>query len=133
MPHLDFSAQDSSNVKTLAAEYVAAFEGKDYTAAANLLYKYENDSVRPLTNQERDEFVSTMNQLPNFGCKLHGITMLTENNNRLQYLLQVTPDGNIDEEKGVMKFYLNPVLVDGNWYLTLLDMNQEGTRDIFKK
>lgn len=130
---MDFSAQDSSAVRALADEYLSAFAGKDYNAAAEMLYKYEEGAVRPLNNEERNEFLSTMGQLPNFGVKLTGITMITDNNNRLQYKLQVTPDGDLSSDKGVMKFYLNPVLVDGQWYLTLLDMNQEGTRDIFQR
>ena len=46
-------------------------------------------------------------------------------------MLQVTSTGSLETEEGVMKFYLNPVLKDGQWYLTLLDMEQEGTKKLF--
>jgi hypothetical protein len=46
-------------------------------------------------------------------------------------MMQVVSSGSLEDEKGVMKFYLNPVVKDGRWYLTLLDMTQDGTRNIF--
>lgn len=131
-PHLDFSSEDTMQVKMLADEYLDAFAAKDYQAAANLLYRFEKDSVRQLTAAEKASYVKTMSQLPNYGVKLKGITMLTENNNRLDYLLQVISSGNLDEEQGIMRFHLNPVMVKGQWFLTLLDMEQEGTKDIFQ-
>lgn len=129
-PHLDFSANDSDAVVQLANEYLLAFSEKDYDAAADLLYRYENDTVRELTAKERNSYLKTMRQLPNFGSKLKSLILRTNNNNRLMYVLQVDPNGNMDEEQGVMKFFLNPVQKNGQWYLTLLDMEQEGTKDI---
>ena len=130
-PSLDFSAQDSMTVKTLANDYLAAFAAKDYETAADMLYKLENDSIRELNDTERKGYLRTMAQLPNYGCKLKGIALYTTNNNRLIYMMQVTSSGSLDTEEGVMKFYLNPVLKDGQWYLTLLDMEQEGTENLF--
>jgi len=131
-PHLDFSANDSDAVVQLANEYLLAFSEKDYDAAADLLYRYENDTVRELTAKERNSYLKTMRQLPNFGSKLKSLILRTTNNNRLMYVLQVDPNGNMDEEQGVMKFFLNPVQKNGQWYLTLLDMEQEGTKDIIR-
>lgn len=130
-PSLDFSAQDSMTVKTLANDYLAAFAAKDYETAADMLYKLENDSIRELNASERKSYLNTMGQLPNYGCKLKGLALYTTNNNRLVYMMQVTSTGNLETEEGVMKFYLNPVLKDGQWYLTLLDMEQEGTKKLF--
>lgn len=130
-PSLDFSADDSLAVITLANNYLEAFGEKDYEAAADMLFKYENDSIRQLNADERKSYLNTMRQLPNYGCKLKGIALYTENNNRLIYMMQVASSGSLEREEGIMKFYLNPVLKNGEWYLTLLDMNQEGTENLF--
>lgn len=132
-PHLDFSNDDSMAVQTLASQYLEAFSAKDYETAVGMLFKYENDTVRSLTAKERNSYLKTMRQLPNFGSKLKGMMLRNENNNRLMYVMQVIPNGNLDTEEGVMKFYLNPVMKNGEWFLTLLDMEQEGTEDIYKQ
>lgn len=132
-PHLDFSSDDSVAVQQLANNYLDAFSAKDYESAADMLFKYENDTVRTLTNKERSGYLRTMRQLPNFGSKLKGVILRNENNNRLMYVMLVDPNGNLDTEQGVMKFYLNPVMKNGEWFLTLLDMEQEGTEDIYKQ
>ncbi len=130
-PSLDFSADDSLAVVTLANNYLASFAAKDYEAAADMLFKYEKDTVRELNAEERRSYLNTMRQLPNYGCKLKGIALYTNKNNRLIYMLQVSSSGSLEKEEGVMKFYLNPVLKDGQWFLTLLDMEQEGTENLF--
>lgn len=130
-PSLNFTPDDSSQVRALANEYLMIIGNKNYDEAVNMLYKYENDSVRELNAEERKSYLNTMRQLPNYGCKLKGLALYTTNNNRLIYMMQVVSSGSLEDEKGVMKFYLNPVVKDGRWYLTLLDMTQDGTRNIF--
>lgn len=132
-PHLDFSTDDSMSVQLLANQYLEAFSAKDYETACDMLYKYENDTIRTLTTKERNNYLKTMHQLPNFGSKYKGMMLRNENNNRLMYVMQVVPNGNLDTDEGVMKFYLNPVMKNGEWFLTLLDMEQEGTEDIYKR
>ena len=130
-PHLDFSSDDSVAVQQLANNYLEAFSAKDYESAADMLFKYENDSVRTLTSKERSSYLKTMRQLPNFGSKFKGMMLRNETNNRIIYTMLVNPNGNLDTDEGVMKFYLNPVMKNGEWFLTLLDMEQEGTEDIY--
>lgn len=130
-PHLDFSAEDSSAVRSLAKEYLAYFDAKDYDSAASMLHKVQNDSVVELTGAEREQFLKTMRKLPNYGTKLKGFNLYTETSNRLLYLLQVTSGGSLEDEAGIMRFYLNPVRRNGQWYLTLFDPEAEGTRRIY--
>ena len=130
-PHIDFTAEDSSAIRLLAREYLACFEAKDYDNAAAMLYKLQNDSIVELSSTEREKFLKTIRQLPNYGTKMKGFSLYTETNNRLIYLLQVTSGGNLDTEEGIMRFYLNPVRRDGKWYLTLFDPEAEGTRSVY--
>lgn len=120
-PHLEFAAADSEAVKALANEYLMLFQQKDYHSASNLLYNLKNDSVVELNDAERTNYMNTMRQLPNYGVKLKGIEMLSEKRNRLIYLLQVTPNGSLDKEVGIMRFVLTPVRRNGQWYLTIYD------------
>ena len=130
-PHLEFTASDTSAIRTLAEEYIAAFKEKDYEYAASMLRALHNDSIVELSDAERQQFLKTMRQLPNYGVKLKGFSLYTETNNRLIYLLQVVSSGHLDTEEGIMRMYLNPVRRDGQWYLTIFDPEAEGTREIF--
>ena len=127
-PHLEFSAADTSEIYNLAQQYLACFEAKDYALSASMLYKLQNDSIIELPAEDRESYIKTMSRLPNYGAKLSGISLYTDTNNRLIYLLKVTENGNLDNEEGVMRFMLNPVRYDGRWYLTIFDPEAEGTQ-----
>ena len=43
-PSLNFTPDDSSQVRALANEYLMIIGNKNYDEAVNMLYKYENDS-----------------------------------------------------------------------------------------
>lgn len=131
-PSIDILTNDDTlAVLQLANNYISAFAAKDYHASADMLYKYEGDSVRPLNNEERASYIKLMRRYPNYGCKLKGVTLRSITNNRVFYHMQVISNGNLDKGEGVMKFMLNPVMKDGEWYLTLFDPNAEGTKDLY--
>lgn len=119
-----FDANDSATVSDLANEYLNCFNAKDYQSAASMLFKLENDSIRQLTAAERQSYISTMRHFPNYGTRYMGVIFHSETNNKLNFLLQVTKNGDLMKETGIMRFSLNPVRRDGQWYLTLYESEE---------
>lgn len=126
LPVFEFSNQDSTNIMALANDYMTFFSQQNYEAVSDMLYIVRNDSVFPLDEEQRNGFVQAMKVLPVYGTALKELTLLSNRDNELRIAVQIAPDGDINEDKGTINFFLNPVEVEGQWYLTLRDEYAEG-------
>lgn len=129
---LDLTEKDTVQVRQLVDSYVQAFANNDFEAASQMLYRVQNDSVLPLSDKERKDFVNAMKNFTVYGCELSEFTIRTEKNNEMKLKVQIIEDGDLATGKGVTHFSLNPVLKDGQWYLTVLDKDAEGVEDYYK-
>lgn len=127
-----YSKQDTTDINNLVDEYLDHITNKEFEAAADMLYKFQSDSVAPLDDSARAKFLSLYQKLPIYGAKKKSFILNSDRNNQVRYLIQITKGGDLQTEQGVMKLSLNPVVVDGKWYLTLLDSDAEGVEDVYK-
>ena len=127
-----YSKQDTIDINNLVDEYLAHITNKEFEAAADMLYKFQSDSVAPLNEEARAKFLSLYKKLPVYAAKTKSFILNSDRNNQVCYLIQIAKGGDIEKEQGVMKLSLNPVVVDGKWYLTLLDSDAEGVEDVYK-
>lgn len=130
---IDYSGKDSSEIKALVDNYVENFKNKNFQATASMLYRLRNDSILPLSEQDKQKYIDAYSQMPIYDCAVKGIILRSDKNNEVQVSVQISPNGSIDEEKGVTTFCLNPVLKDGKWYLTLLDEYADGVESVYDK
>lgn len=130
---IDYSGKDSSEIKALVDNYVENFKNKNFQATASMLYTMRNDSILPLSEQDKQKYIDAYSQMPVYDCAVKGIILRSDKNNEVQVSVQISPNGSIDEEKGVTTFCLNPVLKDGKWYLTLLDEYADGVESVYDK
>lgn len=125
-PVFEFSDDDSVTVNGLADQYVAAFNAKNMEEAANMLYTVRNDSVFPLTDEQRTSFMAAMGQLPHFGVQKKEVKLRTDLDNQVRIAVLLAENGSLEDEVGTVNFVLNPVKVQGQWYLTVYDKYAEG-------
>ena len=85
----------------------------------------------PLEAKEANGFKSAFSKLHIYGVKKKGFLLRSAKNNDITILLQIVPSGDLDKEIGVTAQHINPVFKEGQWYLTLLDLNAEGVYDVF--
>lgn len=130
---IDYSGKDSSEIKALVDNYVENFKNKNFQATASMLYTMRNDSILPLSEQDKQKYIDAYSQMPVYDCAVKGIILRSDKNNEVQVSVQISPNGSIDEEKGITTFCLNPVLKDGKWYLTLLDEYADGVGSVYDK
>lgn len=127
-----FTNQDTVNISSEVTEYVEKLRQSDFEGCANMLYKVDGESVTPLSDSEKRSFVRAMSMLPIKEVSCNAMILRDSLNN--SYKLTVTLEGkNPDEEAPVTHFYLNPVLREGNWYLTTLDENAQGVQKVYKR
>ena len=125
-PVFVFTDSDSLSIHGLADQYVDYLNAGNFEAAADMLYSVRNDSVLPLSDEVRTGYINAMRHLPNFGFQKKELTLSTDLDNRIRIVMLLTEDGDIESEKGIVNYYLNPVKIDGQWYLTTFDVYAEG-------
>lgn len=123
---VEFSSDDSLEVRSLAEHYVQLYNEGNYDAAANMLNVVHNDSIHPLEAEERESYKRAMTALPHIEAKLADIKFYNELDNLIRIAVKMTEAGDFDTGRGTINFFLNPVKRDGTWYLTLADKYAEG-------
>lgn len=128
---IDYSGKDTAEINDIVNNYVAAFSSKQFDKASEMLYTVSNDSILPMSDKAKTEYVEAYSHMPIYKCQLFGLTLRSDKNNAVKLAIQIAKNGDIDKNIGVTYVYLNPVKVGGKWYLTLLDKDAEGVEDVY--
>lgn len=126
LPVFNFDNADSTEVQRLAGEFLTLINNHDFATAATMLRSVHNDSIFDLTDVQRQGFLSAMTTFASYGAELREIEMLSDRDNRIRFAIKMVEDGDFETGRGTTNFYLNPVLQDGKWYLTIMDQYAEG-------
>ncbi len=127
---MDYSAADTARIMSLVNQYITCLNNQDYDGMVDLLYVFKDNNVHPYTESQRDSVINGLSQIPVYAAKLNSLILRSNVNNEVGITIQLIPDGDLEEGIGTSKFFLNPVVVDGEWYLTLLDTHAEGYRHV---
>lgn len=125
---MEYSGQDTSEVMALVNKYIECLNTQDYDGMVDMLYLFKDNRIHAYEGTQRDSVKHGLQQIPVYAAKLHSFKLRSNVNNEVGILIQLLEDGDLDNEVGVSKLYLNPVIIDGKWYLTLLDLNADGVR-----
>lgn len=126
LPVFKFDNADSTEVQRLAGEFLTLINNHDFATAATMLRSVHNNSIFDLTDVQRQGFLSAMTTFASYGAELREIEMLSDRDNRIRFAIKMVEDGDFETGRGTTNFYLNPVLQDGKWYLTIMDQYAEG-------
>ena len=126
LPVFEFTSGDSTEIMQLANDYMARFSAKDFRGASDMLYTVHDNTIVPLTDDQRNGYEQAMNALPIFASAVKELKLFSDRDNELRIAVQVAEDGDLESEMGTINFVLNPVEVEGKWYLTLRDEYAEG-------
>lgn len=125
-PSIALTKQDTINIMEQVKAYVAQIDGKHYEDAADMLYTLNNDTLVPLTAEQKKKYIMGLNSFNIYATEVVGPIIRSEKNNEVCIKAQIMENGDIKNDVGITRFYLNPVQKDGKWYLTLRDHHQEG-------
>lgn len=127
-----YTGADSAEINSLVNEYVEALGDKDIDHAVNMLNIVRNDSIFPLDAEMKKGCLEVYRRLPVYDVRTMSFVLRSEKNNEVKIAVKVTENGDIDKGIGVTSISLNPVKIDGRWYLTLLDKYAEGVVDVYE-
>lgn len=127
----EYTSSDSSNIKYLVNTYVEHLNKGEYNTCASMLYTFKSDSVIPYSDKQRAEFANVYSHLPIYGTRVKGIILRSDRNNQVDIAIQIAPQADYESGKGTIIMSLNPVQTGGKWYLTLRDLDADGTTDTY--
>ena len=128
---MDYSSSDSAEIKRLVDEYIGYLKQGDYERLADMLYLVQDNHAVPYSEGLRDSFITGLKTIPVVDATLNSILLRDNVNNEVGIAIKMIDDGDPNSKRGITHLYLNPVVFNGKWYLTLLDMNAEGYRKIY--
>lgn len=131
-PSVTYNKQDTADIQYLVKRYVDSFGKGDLETCANMLYTYSNDSIKPYTDEQRSKFRNAFSHFNIYGSMVKDMILRSDVNNQVDIRIQIIKNGNMSKDQGVTTLSLNPVRVGGKWYLTLLDKDAEGVKDVYQ-
>lgn len=130
-PTAEYTGQDTTAIMNLVNQYVDLLKAEDYDAMTRMLYVYTGGNVLPYTAEQCDSLARGFKMLAVFDAQVTSFILRSTENNQVGITIQIIPDGNIAEGKGITRFYLNPVKFEDQWYLTILDKDAYGYEDLY--
>ena len=121
-----FTENDTTEINQMVSTFVEYVNNGKISDASAMLYTVKYDRAEELTLEKRQQFESFFTTIPYKKCEVKSFHLGGAKDNKVQLALLMTPDADIQTGKGTIRLVLNPVNIDGNWYLTLRDEDAEG-------
>lgn len=121
-----FTENDTTEINQMVNTFVEYVNNGKISDASAMLHTVKYDRIEELTLEKRQQFESFFTAIPFHRCEVKSFHLGGAKDNKVQLALLVTPDANLETGKGIIKLVLNPVNIEGNWYLTLRDEDAEG-------
>lgn len=120
------SKEDTTQMLKISNDCMELLKAKKYNEVFASLYLYddENKSLVPLTETDKKNLERKFKMFPVLDYKLEYYSFLLEGVNDVKYSIKFAEEPN-PEQNGEARtaFMLNPVKVDGTWYLTVKNGN----------
>lgn len=111
------SKSDSTAMVSVAESFITKLIGGQTDEAVDMLYVLFENELYHKSREYNDELIQRFQLFNGCSYKLDYYSFSTQGNNDICYNLWSGDEG----DGPVLKITLNPVLVDGLWYLTLKD------------
>ena len=127
-----YSSNDTAEIRSLVQQYIENFKQRDFTACADMLFKVQDEEVIPLSADEKKKYVKGMSAFPVYDMRESSFVLQSDKNNEVELTIQIVKNGDLFKKIGTMCQSLNPVYKENRWFLTLLDKNAEGVKDLYE-
>lgn len=112
---------DTDTVLKISTCFMEALKCKQLNEAVKMLFTVNGLQLDTLSNQERQHFLRKFEVLPINSYKMDYYSFSTQGNNDVKFSYVFSEPG--EKQKSVLSIMLNPVKIDGAWYLTLKGKN----------
>lgn len=118
---MDVSSKDTVAVTQLSEKFMKLLQKEDYESALNMLYFLNKEGeVVPLTAEQRQQQLGVFKVFPVIDYTNKGIIFNSEKDSQVKFEIQFTPSEE-DKPGATTNFFLKPMRVNGEWFLTTYD------------
>ena len=118
---MDVSSKDTVAVMQLSEKFMKLLQKEDYESALNMLYFLNKEGeVVPLTAEQRQQQLGVFKVFPVIDYTNKGIIFNSEKDSQVKFEIQFTPSEE-DKPGATTNFFLKPMRVNGEWFLTTYD------------
>ena len=117
------SKSDEEAVLALADDFMGKMQAGQVDEALDMIHVLHNNVVYKKSAEYTEHLKQRFTQFPVRSFKREYHSFSTEGNNDISYTYVFVPATETDAAE-TMKLMLNPVYVNGNWYLTFKDLGQ---------
>ena len=118
-----FTKEDTTKVMDLVNQFTLCLQNGDIKGAIDMLVMLDGDSIKPIDAANLQRQVNSLRFIAGMpGYELDRIVMQDEKRNeaKIDIVLFEKKDEN-DKRPNTTSFYLRPVYIGGQWYLTTRD------------
>ena len=118
-----FTKEDTTKVMDLVNQFTVCLQNGDIKGAMDMLVMLDGDSIKPIDAANLQRQVNSLRFIAGMpGYELDRIVMQDEKRNeaKIDIVLFEKKDEN-DKRPNTTSFYLRPVYIGGQWYLTTRD------------
>lgn len=118
-----FTKEDTTRIHELIEQFTMRLQNRDIQGAVDMLVFLDGDSIRPQSPANVQRQAVTLNFIagkPGYELERIILNNTTNNEAKINVVLFEKKDEN-DKRPNTTAFYVRPVCIDGQWYLTPRD------------
>ncbi len=116
-----FTKADTTRVFELVEQFTNCLQNNDIKSAIEMLVYLDQDSIKPLSKANIQRQINALSFIAGKTYQLDRIVMNDNKRNEAKIDVVLFEKKEGDRRPNTTSFYLRPVYIDGQWYLTTRD------------
>lgn len=122
-PQMTLSNSDTITVQSMVNDFLEQVKQGNIDDAVSRLFVLENDEVKPLSDEQRQEYRTSLGAFDFKGYRITTLTFFKETDSEVGYDLYLD-DPAVAQHPRTIKGLIRPVRRNGAWYITLAHGHQ---------
>ena len=120
-PRFELTARDSSEVLLLTSTFLGHLKNERYDSAVAMLRVFDGDSLVVVSGERATTQKALFKRFHGIRYQLTSMQFFAETNNLVNYTVTLFDNEEGEKHANTVRGALNPVRVDGHWYLVAVD------------
>ena len=117
-----FCKEDTTEVLQMAETYLTHLKNKQYDAALSMLHEIVNDSVKPISQEDKQNILRQQEVFPVLDYHLESYEFVNEHKVQLTFSIEFFKKENENDPiQNTIRINFAPQRINATWYLTLMN------------
>lgn len=123
------TGKDTMMLLDMTKKFLETLKNNDIDGAMSQLYEVEDNKVMPVSAERSKEIRKTLATFPVLSYKIDELLLYSDSDTEVRYTIEFFEKPKGDNRPNTIKCSVNPMRVDGNWYLTIAKIAQENNNE----